>query len=66
MCLHACVCVTYSNASHPVSSGRLAFEEELEQGGGSAECIHSTAQGCKPCMVLLSGAGVYLAANAQH
>lgn len=48
MCLHACVCVSFSNASHPVSSGRLAFKEDLDQGRGAAECIHSTAQGCKP------------------
>jgi len=56
----------FSNASHLVSSVRLAFEDELDQGGAAAECIHSTAQGCKPCLVLLSGAGVYMAVNAQH
>lgn len=65
MCVFLCVCVS-SNASHPVSCERLAFKEELDQRGGAAECKYRTAQGCKPCPVLLSGAGVYLAANAQH
>lgn len=49
-----------------MSSVRLVFKEELDQGGGAVDCIHSVAQGCKPCLVLLSGAGVYLAANVQH
>lgn len=58
--------VSFSDASHPVSPVSLSSEEELDQGGGTAECIHSTAQGCKPGLVLLSGAGVYLAASTQH
>lgn len=62
----AYMCMSFSNASQPVSPVRLAFKEELDQGGGAAECIHTTAQGSKPCLVLLSGAGVHLAANAQH
>lgn len=58
--------VSFSDAGHPVSPVRLSSKEELDQGGGAAERIRSRAPGCKPGLVLLSGAGVYLAARTQH